>query len=98
MLKCLNKLARNDWSADDKRKNWNAMCSNLPNANIEEHKAYVFKHCLMLEKNVDTGQRNVGDPTPWEDFRLRLDREDIWLLYYIVGGENMNTKEFFGNA
>lgn len=89
MLKCLNKLACNDWSVDDKRKNWNALCRNLPNVNSEDFKTYVFEHCSMREKYVDRGQRNVGDATPWEDYRLRMDREQIWLLYYIVGGENM---------
>jgi len=95
MLEALNKFVATDSSAYSKRQNWKAMCSNLPNANIEEYKAHVLKHCLMLEQHVDTGQRNPGRPTQREDLWLRLDREAIWLLYYIVGGQNRDTKEFF---
>ena len=94
-LMLVNKLAATDRSAYSKRQNWRAMCSNLPNATIEEYKAYVLKHCLMLEQHVDTGQRNPGRPAQREDLWIRLDKEAIWLLYYIVGGQNMETEAFF---
>ena len=49
----------------------------------------------MLEQHVDTGQRNPGRPAQREDLWIRLDKEAIWLLYYIVGGQNMETEAFF---